>query len=143
MSTLFTLARQTAEAQAVRLGIPVARHFTDTELAPSTRLLEQSERELYGNLRLAAARAPLCAIDPVRDQWIAAETERILDTPDEICALLADHWADHPAKVAAIVRAMIGADDFLRRAALSDLADLQVKIAETAACERYRGRAAA
>ncbi len=48
MSSLFTLMRKTQEAQAVRLGIAVARNFTDDELAESNRLLAEAERDLYG-----------------------------------------------------------------------------------------------
>lgn len=48
MSTLFELARKSQEAQAVRLGIPVAREFSDAELAGSAELLAEAERELYG-----------------------------------------------------------------------------------------------
>lgn len=48
MSQLYTLMLKAQEAQAVRLGIEIPRQFTDAELAESTALLEQAERELYG-----------------------------------------------------------------------------------------------
>lgn len=51
MSTLLDLMRKTTEAQAVRLGIPVVRQFSDDELASSMAELESAERELYGMKR--------------------------------------------------------------------------------------------
>ena len=43
---LFTLMRKANEAQAVRLGIPVPRQFSDDEIAESMDLLSQAERDL-------------------------------------------------------------------------------------------------
>lgn len=51
MSTLFDLMQKTQEAQAVRLGVPVARQFSDEELAGSMAELDAAERELYGMKR--------------------------------------------------------------------------------------------
>jgi len=48
MSILFETMRKTQEAHAVRLGIPVARQFSDDELAGSMAELESAERELFG-----------------------------------------------------------------------------------------------
>lgn len=48
MSELLTLMRKTNEAQAVRLGVPVQRQFSDDELAGSMELLAEAEAELYG-----------------------------------------------------------------------------------------------
>lgn len=47
-SPLFEMMRKHQEAQAVRLGIPVAREFSDAELEGSVELLAEAERELYG-----------------------------------------------------------------------------------------------
>lgn len=51
MSDLFEMMRRSQEAQAVRLGIPVARQFSDEELAGSMAELESAERELFGMKR--------------------------------------------------------------------------------------------
>lgn len=48
MSSLFDMMRKTNEAQAVRLGIPVSRQFSDSELIDSMQALVDAERELYG-----------------------------------------------------------------------------------------------
>lgn len=48
MSTFFDLMRKTQEAQAVRLGLPIDRKFSDDELAESMIALSDAERELYG-----------------------------------------------------------------------------------------------
>jgi hypothetical protein len=50
MSSLFDLMRKTNEAQAVRLGIPVSRQFSDDELIDSMQALADAERELYGDM---------------------------------------------------------------------------------------------
>lgn len=48
MNNLLNLMRKTNEAQAVRLGVPVQRQFSDDELAGSMELLAEAEAELYG-----------------------------------------------------------------------------------------------
>lgn len=48
MNNLLTLMRKTNEAQAVRLGVPVQRQFSDDELAGSMELLAEAEAEFYG-----------------------------------------------------------------------------------------------
>ena len=48
MTDLLTLMRNIQEAQAVRLGIPVSRQFSDADLAGSMQMLEEAEIELYG-----------------------------------------------------------------------------------------------
>lgn len=46
--SLFDLMRKTNEAQAVRLGIPVSRQFSDDELTDSMQAMADAERKLYG-----------------------------------------------------------------------------------------------
>jgi hypothetical protein len=46
MSPLFDLLRKSNEAQAVRLGLPVDRQFSDDELVESIRALEEAEHDL-------------------------------------------------------------------------------------------------
>jgi hypothetical protein len=46
MSSLFDLMRKTNEAQAVRLGLPINRQYSDDELVESIQALADAEHEL-------------------------------------------------------------------------------------------------
>lgn len=55
MSDFFTIARQIQEAHAVGLGIPVARQFSDSELAASHEAIADVERGKVFSVTVATA----------------------------------------------------------------------------------------
>ena len=49
MTDLFALAEKQMEAQAVRLGIPISRRYSDNELAIAMEVLAEAEQQIYGS----------------------------------------------------------------------------------------------
>lgn len=73
--SLLDMMRKANEAQAVRLGIPVSRQFSDNELADSMTALADAEREFYG---LDPRDESGCPLSPVEQHKLDELSRRLI-----------------------------------------------------------------
>lgn len=75
---LFDMARKHQEAQAVRLGLPIDRKFSDDELVESIRALAEAEHDLaleFGGMSTAER---LCALSAEEQRQLAELTRKLI-----------------------------------------------------------------